>query len=71
MNGSTLVSSASLFTGPDWVVTATRDLDGNSKADLIWYNPSAGETGIWLMNGTSLGSDAGLITDPNWWVPGP
>ena len=42
------------------------DFNGDSKADLIWYNAATGQTSTWLMNGGTQQSGALLLTDPNW-----
>ena len=44
------------------------DLNGDHKADLLWYNASTGQTSTWLMNGASAIGSALLLTHPNWKV---
>jgi hypothetical protein len=68
MNGTSLLSYASLTQDPDWNVTATGDFNGDGKADLLWYNASTGQTSMWLMDGTTVSSAAILFTDPHWRV---
>ena len=58
-----LISSSSLLAkSPDI------DLNGDHKADLLWYNAATGQTSTWLMNGTSAIGAALLLTHPNWKV---
>src|SRR5678815_4808663 len=58
-----LISSSSLLPkSPDI------DLNGDHKADLLWYNAATGQTSTWLMNGTSAIGAALLLTHPNWKV---
>ena len=67
MNGLATLSSAIVYTDPNYSVTNTGDLNGDGKSDLIWRRTS-GATVAWLMNGTSTSSFATLYTDPNWAV---
>ncbi len=34
-----------------WTLAGARDFDGNTTDDLLWHNPLAGRTGIYLMDG--------------------
>jgi hypothetical protein len=34
-----------------WDIVGVRDLDGDSKADLIWRHTEAGHVAVWLMDG--------------------
>jgi len=47
-------------------ITSIPDLNGDGRADLLWYNPATGQTVAWLMDGTNASSSATLRTDPNW-----
>jgi len=67
MNGLSAASTATISTDPTWTVTATGDLDGDDKTDLIWRS-TAGATRAWLMNGTAVKASATLRTDPAWTV---
>jgi hypothetical protein len=44
--------------------TNCNSLNGDGKADILWYNPTTGQTAIWLMNGPSITANASLLTDP-------
>ena len=48
--------------------SADIDLNGDRKADLLWYNAATGQTSTWLMNGTSAIGSALLLTHPDWKV---
>ena len=47
-------------------ITALPDLNGDGKSDLLWNNPSNGQTVAWLMDGTGAQSSAALLADPAW-----
>jgi alpha-tubulin suppressor-like RCC1 family protein len=68
MNGTTSISSAVVFSDPNWAVTHVGDLDGDGKADLVWRNSVTGETALWLMNGTAATGSAVVFRDPSWAV---
>ncbi len=53
-------------------VTASKDFNGDGRADLLWQNRSSGQVGIWLMNGaTVLSSPRGpVVGDLNWQIFG-
>jgi len=51
MNGLQLHEGAMLVLHSDWRVALTSDLDGNGRADLVWYRPSTAENFGWLMDG--------------------
>src|SRR5678816_2021449 len=58
-----LISSSSLLAkSPDI------DLNGDHKADLLWYNAATGQTSVWLMDGTTTIGGALLLTHPDWKV---
>ena len=52
------------------VALPNRDLNGDGKTDILWYNASTGTTSAWLMNGTSIVGGGVLLTDPAWKVVG-
>jgi hypothetical protein len=60
MNGATPIAEAGLGNpGPSWHIVASRDVNGDGKADLIWQNDD-GTPGVWLMNGTTPIAEAGF-----------
>jgi hypothetical protein len=68
-NGTSVTGQATFANpGANWHVIASRDVNGDGKADLIWQNTD-GTPGIWLMNGTTPMAEVGL-TNPgaNWRV---
>jgi peptidyl-Asp metalloendopeptidase len=38
------------------------DLSGDGKADIVWYNPTTGQTAAWLMNGLAQTASGNLIS---------
>ncbi len=42
--------------GSDWQAVANMDINGDGRADLIWFQPSTGAVYAWLMNGASVTS---------------
>ncbi len=54
-----------------WIPLASRDFDGNARADLLWYNAFGGESTIWLMNGAQITQTLSLpAMPPNaGWIP--
>jgi hypothetical protein len=67
--------SAHVWTEPDtnWKIVAADDLNGDGKADLVWWNGSTGQVFAMLMNGTAVSSSAFVWTEPdviNWRIAG-
>jgi Tripartite tricarboxylate transporter family receptor/FG-GAP-like repeat len=46
--------------------TATHDLNGDGRADILWRDTS-GDTSVWFMNGTQVSSSVGISTVPITW----
>jgi serine protease len=67
MNGTSILSSAVLYTNPAYSVTNTGDLNGDGRSDLIWRH-TGGSTVGWLMNGTAVSSYTTLYTNAAWVV---
>jgi hypothetical protein len=44
------------------------DFNGDGKADLLWTNPSTGETLMQLMNGSTIVGGGSLLISPSWAV---
>ncbi len=61
-NGGTI-----FYTEPNaaWKIVHTPDLDGDGKADLLWYNTSTGQVYVMLMNGGTIKAQAMVYTEPN------
>lgn len=36
-----------------WELKSVADFDRDGKVDLLWYNPSNGQLGVWFLNGTT------------------
>lgn len=47
-------SGAPIFIGPPWHVVAHADMDGDRRADIVWYNDQSGETQLWYMDSNRL-----------------
>jgi hypothetical protein len=57
-----------IYTEPNaaWKIAFTPDINGDGKADLVWYNTSTGMVYVMLLNGTSgITAQAVLYTEPN------
>jgi hypothetical protein len=48
-----LLDSAFFLQDFNWKVVSTFDLNGDDKADLLWYNSATGGTVAWTMDGLS------------------
>ena len=66
MDGFTATTTHFLWEGSNWNLISRCDLNGDGKMDLLWYNPSTGETGAWLMNAAASPQIAsvGAVTSP-------
>jgi len=72
------VTSTSLLSVPriadlNWVIAGAGDINGDSKADLIWQNQSTGVLVAWIMNGSQavlLNTLSSYVSDLNWKVRG-
>ena len=49
-------------------ITKLPDLNGDGISDLIWNNPSNGQSVSWLMNGTSTSVTAALPNEAGWTI---
>ncbi|MBN1916661.1 MAG: FG-GAP repeat protein [Verrucomicrobia bacterium] len=56
-----------------WCIAGVGDFNGNGKADLLWYNGTTGQVGIWLINGYTFaggGVPASLDPSEGWTIKG-
>ena len=63
MNGLTAAPTLiDRFVGPEWIPVAFTDVDGDSKADVVFRSTGNGQTtvAVWLMDGASI--RAGQVT---------
>jgi FG-GAP repeat len=45
------VDGKPILIGPPWSIVGVGDMNGNGKADIVWYNSQTGETKVWYMDG--------------------
>jgi hypothetical protein len=45
------------------------DLNGDTRADIFWWQTQTGDTAVWLMNGTTKSSSAVVENSPLVWRP--
>jgi PASTA domain/FG-GAP-like repeat len=57
------ISAGPVSVGPPWEIVGSADMDGNGKADIVWYNTRTGETQIWYINGASNITARADVTD--------
>jgi hypothetical protein len=71
-NASGMPSGAgvAVMTEPNlaWKIVGTPDLDGDGKADILWWNSSTGQVYAMLMNGAAIAARGSVYTEPdtNW-----
>src|SRR5262249_11973590 len=53
----------------DWAVVGTGDVNGDTRADVIWRNESSGTLGAWLMNAGTVAA-SGVLAEPGNWTGG-
>jgi FG-GAP-like repeat len=55
--------------GPPWSIVGVGDMNGNGKADIVWYNSESGETQIWFMNDNRLVSRGTVVDESGNFIP--
>jgi hypothetical protein len=50
---------------PAWKIVHTPDLDGDGKADILWWNSTTGQVYAVIMNGTAITAQGFVYTEPN------
>jgi hypothetical protein len=50
---------------PSWKIVQTPDIDGDGKADILWWNSSTGQVYALLMNGLTIKQQGFVYTEPN------
>jgi uncharacterized repeat protein (TIGR02543 family) len=67
-NGSGLPGSGAVFhvePSAAWKIVATPDLDGDNKADILWWNSSTGTVWAMLMDGPAITAQGVVHAEPD------
>jgi hypothetical protein len=72
MNGGTKMAETWVGSVPDlhYQIVSTGDYNGDTKADILWWNSSDGEVWIWTMNGAVKASETfvGIVPDTGYQI---
>ena len=79
MNGSTVMQtkafSIAAVSDLNWKIDGVGDVNGDTKADLLWLNESTGEVGVWYLDGNVVTGYSFLsipkVGDLSWAMVGP
>lgn len=74
MNGNAIVQAVSYGNNPinsGWIPLGLKDINGDKRADLLWYNVNTGAVFAWLINGASVlqGVSFGTLAPSTGWIP--
>jgi FG-GAP-like repeat len=50
---------------PEWKIVQTPDIDGDGRADILWWNTVTGDVFVMLMNGATIRRQGYAYTEPN------
>ena len=79
LDGASVIGQSGLsilsLSNLNWKIHGVGDVNGDSKADLLWQNESTGELGVWYLDGfTVIGTvtlSIGNVGDLSWDMVGP
>jgi hypothetical protein len=74
INGGAILqvgSYGTLLRNTGWILISTKDVSGDGRADLLWYNVYSGGMSAWLINGGSFsqGVSYGALDPKLGWSP--
>ena len=55
--------------GPPFSIVGVGDMNGNGKADIVWYNSQTGETQIWFMNANRIAWRGTVVDEGGTFIP--
>ena len=55
---------------PDYELAGTADFNGDQNVDLVWSNPTTGQSQVWLLDGTTIQQYIALDDNPGFTLEG-
>ncbi|MGA3118337.1 MAG: VCBS repeat-containing protein [Syntrophobacteraceae bacterium] len=58
-------ATASLVSGPDWIIAGVGDFNGDGCRDILWSNQTTGDLAVWYMHGNTLAAEQKFESAPD------